>query len=139
MATTPESVRLWGGEVFLFPNFFFLPQFSNSLSYRIRPYNDDPEWCRFEVWSLTMPPDGEEPGRARLQGRYPPDDADNWGLIPRQDFSNMAAPAARAAFAGASANTAWRQSGSGPSATCTRSWTATSPGRALRTHSQTTG
>jgi phenylpropionate dioxygenase-like ring-hydroxylating dioxygenase large terminal subunit len=89
LATNPDSVRLWGGEVFFFPNFFFLPQFSNSLSYRIRPYNDDPEWCRFEVWSLTMPPSGEEPGRARLQGRYAPDDPEHWGLIPRQDFSNM--------------------------------------------------
>ena len=37
MATNPESVRLWGGEVFVFPNFFMLPQFGNSLSYRIRP------------------------------------------------------------------------------------------------------
>jgi nitrite reductase/ring-hydroxylating ferredoxin subunit len=89
LRTTPEAMRLWGGEVYLFPNFFFLPMYSNSLSYRARPYNDDPEMCRFEVWSLTMPAAGEEPGRARLKGRYALDDADNWGLIPRQDFSNM--------------------------------------------------
>jgi phenylpropionate dioxygenase-like ring-hydroxylating dioxygenase large terminal subunit len=85
----PEGIRLWGGEIFLFPNFFILPQFGNALSYRIRPYNDDPEWCRFEVWSLTMYPEGEEPGRAELKGRYAIDDAENWGLIPRQDFSNI--------------------------------------------------
>lgn len=89
MSTSPESIRLWGGEIFLFPNFFMLPMYSNALSYRIRPYNDDPEMCRFEVWSLTMPALGEEPPRARLKGRFAPDDADNWGLIPRQDFSNM--------------------------------------------------
>jgi phenylpropionate dioxygenase-like ring-hydroxylating dioxygenase large terminal subunit len=89
MSTTPESIRLWGGEIFLFPNFFFLPQFSNALSYRVRPYNDDPEMCRFEVWSLTMPSGGEEPGRPRLKGRFATDDTEHWGLIPRQDFSNM--------------------------------------------------
>jgi phenylpropionate dioxygenase-like ring-hydroxylating dioxygenase large terminal subunit len=89
MTTTPEGTRLWGGEVFLFPNFFILPQYGNALSYRVRPYNDDPEWCRFEVWSLTMYPEGGEPSRAQLKGRFAPDDADNWGLIPRQDFSNM--------------------------------------------------
>ncbi|MFI5047215.1 MAG: Rieske 2Fe-2S domain-containing protein, partial [Acidimicrobiia bacterium] len=41
MRTTPEGMRLWGGEIFLFPNFFILPQYGNALSYRIRPYNDD--------------------------------------------------------------------------------------------------
>jgi hypothetical protein len=87
--TTPEGMRLWGGEVFLFPNYFMLPQFENALAYRVRPFNDDPEWCRFEVWSLTMYPEGQEPGRARLKGRFAPDDAENWGLIPRQDFSNL--------------------------------------------------
>ena len=38
-----EGMRLWGGEVFVFPNFFVLPMYGNALSYRIRPYNDDPE------------------------------------------------------------------------------------------------
>lgn len=86
---TPEQMAQWGGEVFLFPNFFVLPQYGNALSYRCRPYKDDPEWCRFEVWSLTLYPEGEEPGRAQLKGRFEQDDEENWGLIPRQDFSNM--------------------------------------------------
>jgi phenylpropionate dioxygenase-like ring-hydroxylating dioxygenase large terminal subunit len=85
----PEQMAQWGGEIFLFPNFFVLPQYGNALSYRCRPYNDDPEWCRFEVWSLTLYPEGEEPGRAELKGRFAQDDETNWGLIPRQDFSNM--------------------------------------------------
>ena len=84
-----EAMSLWGGEVFSFPNYFMLPQYGNSLAYRIRPYGDDPERCRFEVWSLTMYPEGEEPGRAELRGRYAPDDSENWGLIPLQDFSNI--------------------------------------------------
>jgi phenylpropionate dioxygenase-like ring-hydroxylating dioxygenase large terminal subunit len=89
MNPSPEGIRLWGGEVFLFPNFFMLPMFANALSYRVRPYNDDPEWCRFEVWSLTTYPKGQEPGRAKLKGRFAADDVENWGLIPRQDFSNI--------------------------------------------------
>jgi hypothetical protein len=89
LRATPDNMRLWGGEIFLFPNFFFLPMYSNALSYRVRPYDDDPEMCRFEVWSLTMPAAGQETPRARLQGRFAPDDADNWGRIPRQDFSNL--------------------------------------------------
>ncbi len=89
MAPLSEAMSLWGGEVFLFPNYFMLPQFGNSLAYRIRPYNDDPECCRFEVWSLTTYPEGEEPGRAQLKGRFDRDDSDNWGLIPLQDFSNI--------------------------------------------------
>jgi phenylpropionate dioxygenase-like ring-hydroxylating dioxygenase large terminal subunit len=89
IATTPDAIKIWGGDAFMFPNFFILPHFSNALSYRSRPYNDDPDWCRFEVWSLTMPAEGEETGRARLKGRFAIDDPENWGTIPRQDFSNM--------------------------------------------------
>lgn len=87
--TEPDAVRLWGGMVFLFPNLMYLPMYSNALCYRSRPYNDDPEWCRFEVWSLTMPPAGQEVPRARLKGRFDKDDAENWGRIPRQDFGNV--------------------------------------------------
>jgi len=85
----PEVMRLWGSDIFTFPNYTMLPQFTNALCYRVRPYNDDPEWCRFEVWSLTTYPEGQEPGRAELLGRFDKDDDDNWGLIPRQDFANL--------------------------------------------------
>jgi hypothetical protein len=84
-----ESPLFWAGETFLFPNMFFLPQYGNCLSYRIRPYNDDPEWCRFEVWSLTTYPEVERRPRASLLGRFDKEDEENWGLIPRQDFSNI--------------------------------------------------
>jgi hypothetical protein len=89
MPVPGEHLALWGGEIFLFPNYFMLPMFGNSLAYRSRPYEDDPERCRFEIWSLTTYPEGHDPGRARLQGRYAKDDLDNWGLIPRQDMSNI--------------------------------------------------
>jgi hypothetical protein len=29
-----EGMRLWGGEVFSFPNFFVLPMYGNALCYR---------------------------------------------------------------------------------------------------------
>jgi phenylpropionate dioxygenase-like ring-hydroxylating dioxygenase large terminal subunit len=84
-----EAMQLWGGEVFLFPNFFVLPMYGNALCYRIRPHDDDPERCRFEIFSLTTYPEGHEPARARLQGRYEQDDTENLGLIPRQDVRNI--------------------------------------------------
>jgi hypothetical protein len=91
MPALDDRVRLWGGEVFLFPNYFMLPMFGNSLAYRFRPHEDDPEKARFEVWSLTTYPDGPEPqGKATLQGRFAGNDAENLGQIPRQDISNMA-------------------------------------------------
>jgi len=84
-----EGIRLWGGDVFLFPNYLMLPMYGNSLAYRCRPHNDDPEWCRFEIWSLTTYPEDHQPARASLKGRFASDDVDNWGLIPRQDMSNI--------------------------------------------------
>lgn len=79
----------WAGEVFVFPNFVILPYFGNALCYRVRPHDDDPEQCRFEVWSLTTYPASRPVERARSLGRFPIDDVENWGLIPRQDFGNM--------------------------------------------------
>ncbi|MEV6164883.1 aromatic ring-hydroxylating dioxygenase subunit alpha [Streptomyces sp. NPDC052052] len=86
---TPEVMRQWGGDIHLFPNYLMLPMYANALSYRIRPYGDDPDWCRFEVWSLTTYPEDEDRGRLELSGRFDKDDADHWGLIPRQDFANL--------------------------------------------------
>jgi phenylpropionate dioxygenase-like ring-hydroxylating dioxygenase large terminal subunit len=89
MAPMSDSMRLWGGDIFLFPNYLMLPMYGNCLSYRIRPHRDDPEWCLFDVWSLTTYPEGQEPERAELLGIFDKEDAEHWGLIPRQDFSNI--------------------------------------------------
>jgi hypothetical protein len=48
------------------------------LAYRVRPYNDDPEWCRLDIWSLTPRPESSRPVRTELLGRFtrsgePPD------------------------------------------------------------------
>ncbi len=84
-----ENAGLWGGGMFVFPNYEMLPMYANSLAYRSRPYNNDPEWCRFEVWSLETYPEGSEPRVRPAVERYGKTDADGWGLIPRQDFSNI--------------------------------------------------
>jgi phenylpropionate dioxygenase-like ring-hydroxylating dioxygenase large terminal subunit len=89
MEPLSEKMTLWGGEIYVFPNFFMLPMYANCLSYRFRPYRDDPEWCLFDVWSLTTYPVGQEPERAELLGVFDKEDAEHWGLIPRQDFSNI--------------------------------------------------
>jgi hypothetical protein len=91
MAPLSEKMVLWGGDIYMFPNYLMLPMYGNCLCYRSRPYNDDPEWCQFDVWSLTTYPAGQEPDRAELLGVFDKDDTDHWGLIPRQDFSNVEA------------------------------------------------
>ena len=85
---SPE-MQLWGGDIFLFPNFLMLPMYGNCLAYRLRPHGTDPESTLFDVWSLTTYPAGQEPERAQLLGRFDKDDDEHWGLIPRQDFSNI--------------------------------------------------
>ena len=78
----------WGGEAFIFPNTFFLPQFANSLGYRSRPNGDDPDSCIFEVWSLTIPYEGRELPRPFVRD-VDPHDPEAWRQIPLQDFSNI--------------------------------------------------
>jgi phenylpropionate dioxygenase-like ring-hydroxylating dioxygenase large terminal subunit len=91
MPPRPENGRIWAGSsFFLFPNYIMLPRYANALALRFRPYGDDPERARLDVWSLTTYPEGREPqSRARLKGRFAPDDADNWELLYRQDMSNL--------------------------------------------------
>jgi len=84
-----DAIARWGGMFFLFPNFFVLPQYGNALLYRVRPNGTDPESCLFELWSVTIPPEGEVPARPRLQGPFAPDDERAWPRIPLQDFSNI--------------------------------------------------
>src|SRR3546814_12413705 len=47
----PELLSMWGGEIFLFPNFLILPQAGNCEMYRSRPDTESPDRCIFEIWS----------------------------------------------------------------------------------------
>jgi hypothetical protein len=74
---------------FLFPNYFVLPQYGNALVYRVRPHGADPESCKFELWSISIPAAGEAPDRPRAEGPFAPDDDAAWPQIPLQDFGNI--------------------------------------------------
>jgi phenylpropionate dioxygenase-like ring-hydroxylating dioxygenase large terminal subunit len=84
-----EIMKQAGGELFIFPHFLIVVNLGNAILHRSRPYNDDPEWSLFDTWTLTTYPAGEEPERAELTGVFDKDDDENWGLVVRQDFSNM--------------------------------------------------
>ncbi|MGE4302910.1 MAG: SRPBCC family protein [Novosphingobium sp.] len=71
---------------FLFPHYFLLPIFTSMAAYRIRPLG--PEKCFFEIWSLTMFPEGEEP-EPLMQPTVLPFDSPEFPPIPRQDYSNI--------------------------------------------------
>jgi phenylpropionate dioxygenase-like ring-hydroxylating dioxygenase large terminal subunit len=89
MPPLSEYMHQWGGVIYLFPNYFILPQYGNALVYRMRPIENDPERVLFDLWSLTSYPRGNEPERTVLEAVYDKNDKENWGLIPRQDFSNI--------------------------------------------------
>ncbi len=84
----PAIQSLWSSQWFIFPNFKLHPLYGNSLSYRSRPDRDDPEWCYFEMWSLTLMPEGEEVVKPKFDGEFGIDDGE-WPLICVQDFSNL--------------------------------------------------
>ena len=75
-----------GAVEFLFPHYFLLPFMTSMSSYRIRPLS--PETCFFEIWSLTMFPEGQEP-EPPMEPTVLPHHSEDWPPIPRQDFSNI--------------------------------------------------
>ena len=75
-----------GPDNFCFPHYFLLPQYGSMSSYRIRPLG--PERCLFELWSLSLYPEGEERPIPRAPVPMPPD-APRWPPIPIQDFGNL--------------------------------------------------
>jgi carnitine monooxygenase subunit len=73
---------------FLFPHYFLLPFLSSMSSYRIRPLGT--EKCLFEMWSLTLFPEGQEP-EPPMEPVMLPYDSERFPPIPRQDYSNIPA------------------------------------------------
>jgi phenylpropionate dioxygenase-like ring-hydroxylating dioxygenase large terminal subunit len=83
----PPPSMTTSGYAHIFPNITVLPAYGNSIIYRVRPYKEDPEQCVFEVWAVTIPPEGEHPDRPELEGPIPPAD---WPQIFKEDFDNVA-------------------------------------------------
>jgi hypothetical protein len=71
---------------FLFPHYFLLPSMSSMSSYRVRPLG--PESCLFEIWSLTLFPEGAEPAPP-MEPTVLPYDSPDFPAIPRQDYANI--------------------------------------------------
>lgn len=71
---------------FMFPHFFLLPMVGSMSSYRIRPLTA--ETCLFEIWSLVIPPEGEE-REPPSEPTMLPYDSEDFPEIPRQDYSNL--------------------------------------------------
>ena len=71
---------------YMFPHYFVLPFLSSQAAYRIRPLG--PEKCSFELWSLTLFPEGQEPEPV-MEPTVLPYDSQAFPEIPRQDYSNI--------------------------------------------------
>jgi phenylpropionate dioxygenase-like ring-hydroxylating dioxygenase large terminal subunit len=82
----PEVLVLWGGVIYLFPNILVLPQAGNAAIYRALPHPTDPDRCTFEIFSVKTLPEGQKPARAVMERV---ERADQVGLIPQQDLSNI--------------------------------------------------
>jgi phenylpropionate dioxygenase-like ring-hydroxylating dioxygenase large terminal subunit len=86
---TPEILGMWGGEIFIFPNFMILPQAGNAQMYRARPDGNDPDRCIFEIYSTKTYPAGTKPPRATAERVTDLGDPNQLRLIPRQDLGNI--------------------------------------------------
>ena len=85
----PEILRMWGGEIFIFPNLLILPQAGNAMMYRVRPDPRDPNRCSFEIFSTRTYPAAVTPPRAVMQQVTDPEDPEQVLQIPRQDLGNI--------------------------------------------------
>ncbi len=85
---TPEQYQTAGIDWHLFPNTVLLPMATNCLGYRARPFENDPDWCIFEVYQLERMPPNEVPKTENLRNDdiY---DYSFWGEILLQDFQQM--------------------------------------------------
>jgi len=73
---------------FIFPHLMLLPTLGNALCYRGRPNGLDPESTIWDVWSLTIFPEGERPPPYETQ-RVDWRDEKQVGRVLFQDFSNL--------------------------------------------------
>jgi len=86
---TPEQRAEGTGVFSVFPNLVMLVSLANCFMYRARPNGDDPDSCIFDMWALRLfPPSADPPALVRETAAH--DNREVWGVIPSQDFANMA-------------------------------------------------
>lgn len=83
---SPETLAMWGGVIFIFPNILILPQAGNAAIYRALPHPTDPDQCTFEIRSVKTFPAGTATARSTVEEVTSPDQV---GLIPQQDLGNL--------------------------------------------------
>jgi hypothetical protein len=86
---TPEILGMWGGEIYIFPNFMILPQAGNAQFYRARPDPSNPDRCTFEIYSTKTYPAATKPPRASVEPVTELSNPEQLRLIPRQDLGNI--------------------------------------------------
>lgn len=86
-----EQFRAGQGNWHFFPNMVGLFEPGCALGYRIRPNGDDVDSCLFEVWTLELPPEGEEDAVREPEIIEDWREHDGWGLLLPQDFTNFPA------------------------------------------------
>lgn len=85
----PAHIAAAGNDWHIFPNTVILQGPTFALCYRARPHGHDPDSCIFEVYTLELFPEGQEPKPENL---FKPDmDEASWRKVLCQDFSNMGA------------------------------------------------
>lgn len=83
----PPPAGNTSGYAHVFPNLTFLPAYGNSIAYRVRPDDHDPESCHFEVWALQIPnAEDAEPDRPVCEVM---NDVEDWPQIFKEDFRNV--------------------------------------------------
>ncbi|WP_298282935.1 aromatic ring-hydroxylating dioxygenase subunit alpha [Novosphingobium sp.] len=83
-----EAIMAAGTDWHLFPNQVILQSPIGVLGYRARPNGDDPDSCRWDVYSLMRFPAGEVP-TTEWQWSDDLKDEKFWGKILVQDYQNM--------------------------------------------------
>jgi phenylpropionate dioxygenase-like ring-hydroxylating dioxygenase large terminal subunit len=71
---------------FAFPNYHMVPAYGNAALSRVRPLT--PETCLYELFRITHAAETAEHEPVRAPTYTPIDDSE-WGLVLRQDFSNL--------------------------------------------------
>jgi carnitine monooxygenase subunit len=71
---------------FAFPNYHIIPAYGNAVLMRVRPLTA--ETCLYDIRRLTHMSETEEHQPVRRPTYIPIDDM-RWGLVLRQDFSNL--------------------------------------------------
>jgi hypothetical protein len=84
-----ETMGMWGGEIFVFPNLMILPFAGNAMIYRVRPNGLNPDQCTFEILSTTTYPAASKRPRATLTPVTDLGDPKQVLLIPSQDLGNI--------------------------------------------------